>query len=1343
MRYTNRLLLDANIMKFAVKLVALVLLAFAYGSKVNGQSSTDYSLQTGNPNFAARDSFPGGFVNLSNGDLHFEIPLGAFPQRGKLSSAIQLGYDSRIWQVVNNGTSKKWAPYLSAVGLPASSVQNGGWYISPGDGTGVLTASGSVQLCTGGFSYTTLGPFVWTDANNTPHVFPVMVRSNECSTGISQADAFSLDGSGAHLFATITSEGFIFHIFDRDGKNRYFRYVEGSGTGIEAWSEGGAHPPYIHDSNGNYIESQTFSVQLGGMRGADTLGRTNFVYNTGEAGSLSYIKVGNSNSTQFSSSGGIGGSATTYYQNWADISGTTGFGVTGVTETSWTFTVLQGLSLPGGASYSFTYDCDSSSGNPACGSPSGHSGYTGALVQLTLPMGGAVKFTYRNFTDANGNTNQWVASRQQGSGTWSYSQLASCGSGCQTVTMLDPEGNTTVYIYSISNSNLARTSRVDRYSGAASGSPLLSVQNSYTSYSTDPSLGSIAYVLPSSSTKTLSSAGGNLVSKRTYTFDSLTYTYQGLSHTGSAGKLLTQTDYAYGNGVPASQPTRTITYAYRDDTNQSGTNHTNGSNYKNANLVDLISDITLRDSGGSKIAETSFAYDENYTTKPTVAGVSNAVGCVIYCGNITSIARWIATTNYSTIGMTYDSTGQAIGVTDANGQSTTLSYASTGSFDDPGDGPSNPPVANSYPTQNAYVTAITPPLLPPMTIGYYYGSGKQARITDANGRANYFHYFDSANRPTSVILADGGWNYLSYGSNGTQFDNFGGIDQSFSTSSCTSCLHTQSTYDAFGRTQAESLPSDPDGSATRVITYDSIGNLQTVSSAYRSTSDPTYGVSSYTYDALSRPKTIAHPDGNTISVFYGADVSSAGGISNELCPSGTYGLGYPELVKDEAGRPRQLWIDAFGHLIEVDEPNSSGALSVPTCYRYSAKGDLIEVDQGNRARTFSYDGLSRLLSTNTPESGLTTYTYDANSNVLTRTSPAPNQTGSARVTVTFTYDALNRVVQKSYSDGITPTIKYGYDGATLTGCTTTPPTLVDNNPKGNRTAMCDGAGAESWSHDSMGRVLSDSRITNALAATYSDTYNLDGSIKTVAYGAPGGSTTETITYSQGGAGRPLSATSSLFPNNYVIAAHYAPNGALCGQSYYGNNAALNVSYNNRFQPQHWHVTSTPWGGNPAPPPCQPPTWTAGWIDLTYNYVDSSGHNNGNVIGIFSKAGNSAWSPNFTYDSLNRIATAQTNGTISSGATNCWAETYTIDAWGNLLSNAPNPTTQSAYNGCIQEAPSNLAGIVQPSNRLSGTGFTTDAAGNLISDGVHTFTFVRRKPSSLYCANRADHRHLQV
>jgi hypothetical protein len=50
--------------------------------------------------------------------------------------------------------------------------------------------------------------------------------------------------------------------------------------------------------------------------------------------------------------------------------------------------------------------------------------------------------------------------------------------------------------------------------------------------------------------------------------------------------------------------------------------------------------------------------------------------------------------------------------------------------------------------------------------------------------------------------------------------------------------------------------------------------------------------------------------------------------------------------------------------------------------------------------------------------------------------------------------------------------------------------------------MTDPAGAEAWSYDPMGHILSDSRTTNGLSATFPYTYNLDGSVYTVGYYAP-------------------------------------------------------------------------------------------------------------------------------------------------------------------------------------------------------------------------------------------------
>jgi YD repeat-containing protein len=373
------------------------------------------------------------------------------------------------------------------------------------------------------------------------------------------------------------------------------------------------------------------------------------------------------------------------------------------------------------------------------------------------------------------------------------------------------------------------------------------------------------------------------------------------------------------------------------------------------------------------------------------------------------------------------------------------------------------------------------------------------------------------------------------------------------------------------------------------------------------------------------------------------------------------------------------------------------------------------LQNGSRQRTFTYDLLSRLLTASNPESGTITYSYDANGNLTSKTSPAPNQTGSATVTVAYCYDALNRPTSRAYTTSsacpqTSPVATYLYDQSTYNGLTIT-------NGIGRRTGMTDLAGAEAWSYDSMGRILTDSRTTNGVNHTFPYTYNLDGSIKTINYGNYNGS--ETVSFVQGGAGRALSETGV---QNWVSSAHYAPSGGLCSLSTWGDNGVENISFNNRFQPVHIHETHTPCGGNSAPPPCQPPTWAAGWVDLTYSYTDANGHNNGNVFSITDHTVG-AKSQNFTYDSLNRLATAQTTGTHASDPNLCWAETYNYDPWANLLELGANTLTQSAYIGCSQESGFDYSNSVNTKNQISFTGFTYDAAGNLMTPpGLGTVTF---------------------
>jgi RHS repeat-associated protein len=95
---------------------------------------------------------------------------------------------------------------------------------------------------------------------------------------------------------------------------------------------------------------------------------------------------------------------------------------------------------------------------------------------------------------------------------------------------------------------------------------------------------------------------------------------------------------------------------------------------------------------------------------------------------------------------------------------------------------------------------------------------------------------------------------------------------------------------------------------------------------------------------------------------------------------------------------------------------------------------------------------------------------------------------------------------------------------------------------------------------------------------------------------------------------------------------------------------------------------------------------------------------------------------FTYDSLNRISTAQTTSTFSNSPANCWGESFQYDQWANLLSIG---ASSSAYTGCTQQSLS-LGMNVNGSNQISSpTGYVYDADGNLTtvpSPGAASYTY---------------------
>jgi YD repeat-containing protein len=111
-----------------------------------------------------------------------------------------------------------------------------------------------------------------------------------------------------------------------------------------------------------------------------------------------------------------------------------------------------------------------------------------------------------------------------------------------------------------------------------------------------------------------------------------------------------------------------------------------------------------------------------------------------------------------------------------------------------------------------------------------------------------------------------------------------------------------------------------------------------------------------------------------------------------------------------------------------------GGTGFLTTYQYDPLNNLLSVAQnGIGSRSFRYDSLSRLVCASNPENssaacpatasntylpGTIGYTYDANGNVLTKTAPAPNQTGTGTVITTHAYDPLDRLLSKSYNNAV-------------------------------------------------------------------------------------------------------------------------------------------------------------------------------------------------------------------------------------------------------------------------------------------------------------------------------------
>jgi hypothetical protein len=367
-----------------------------------------------------------GYVEAANGLLHLEIPLGAFPQRGSGDLlTYQLVYDSSVWTI---NSSSAWTP-------SPQPLLGAGWHQTP------QVTFAPVPVVTTNSCATTRTDFNWTDPAGAAHFFAVKTIQlvnppSSCAVDTPAVDAFATDSSGYHIYVTNYTIG---KVYAPDGT------LVSTGTNLA-----NGNTVMSMDANGNYFSytKPPFPVQGPPDTIYDTAGHS-FPQTSQSGGIPSFL-----NPAMPTSQG-----SSTYPITFATINVRTAFGQPNVTEctSNCTMQVIQSIGLPDGTAYSFKYDCDSSSGNPACSSPGGRPGYYGVMTSMTLPTGGQITYGYMVFTDPYGNKNLFLNARNAAGGNWSYTPtvLSTCAHqqvGCnQMVTVTQPNNDRTEYTFVLNN----------------------------------------------------------------------------------------------------------------------------------------------------------------------------------------------------------------------------------------------------------------------------------------------------------------------------------------------------------------------------------------------------------------------------------------------------------------------------------------------------------------------------------------------------------------------------------------------------------------------------------------------------------------------------------------------------------------------------------------------------------------------------------------------------------------------------------------------------------------------------------------------------------------------------
>ncbi len=381
--------------------------------------------------------------------------------------------------------------------------------------------------------------------------------------------------------------------------------------------------------------------------------------------------------------------------------------------------------------------------------------------------------------------------------------------------------------------------------------------------------------------------------------------------------------------------------------------------------------------------------------------------------------RWTLDAKTKTVLFTfaYDANGLLIGVTDRNGNATTIQRDSAGNATAiiaPGGQRTNLTM-----DVNGYLATVSDPASDTFRMTYTL-DGLLTSFTDPNGNTSTMTY-DGAGRLIKDLNAEGGFWSLFRSENANSYN----VTVSSGMGRNTNHL-VENLYNGMRTTTTQ-----PDGTVSSVMrendgvvtTISSDGTISTLTQG----PDPRFGMQApVTSDLTAKTPsglTSTLSEVRTVTLADPANPLSVVNLTDTVTLNGkTYTSVYDASLSavtaiSPAGRQTVSTLDNLGHVISSQVPGLA-----PVNYSYDAKGRLTGINQGARTTTLNYDSLNQLSSITDPAGRTVSFNYDLAGRVTQQTLPDGQVIG-------YTYDANGNVT--SITPPGRPSHGFTYTGVNL------------------------------------------------------------------------------------------------------------------------------------------------------------------------------------------------------------------------------------------------------------------------------------------------------------------------